>query len=72
MTKVRVMDTPKWSTAQALLSAHERLPRKAVFVVTVDDKGSWESTVGGSVSTSEMLMAAEILRRRAFKSMEGW
>jgi len=69
---VHVLDTPKWTVEQTLLSA-SNVGAKTVFVVAVTDNSEWKTIIGGEpASTAQILLASEVMRRRALQNMEDW
>ena len=72
LMSIHVLDTDKWSAEQAIIAASQHQNTRAVFIVTVSLDGYWDSWTGGTHKTPDLLLAAEVLRRRAFQSMEGW
>jgi len=69
---VRVMNTPRWSAEQAILAAGNAKGVEQAFICIVNANGQWDTIVGGKHNTGDLLMAAEVLKRRAFRSMNGW
>ena len=69
---LHVLDSKKWTVQQALLAANERPDDESIFIVLVTSDGVWDSIIGGKAKTGDLLLAGEVLRRRAFQSMEDW
>lgn len=73
---VSVLDSGQWTCEKVALALHEELRKRGnieqVAVVFVDSEGYWRSIIGSdthNMKTGEMLLASEILRRRALESL---
>ena len=68
---ISVLDTPKWTPEQAVLEAmYGKEAMGKVCVVYSDKHGCWSTIIGGDFSVGDLLVAAEIMKRRALASLE--